>query len=300
MSKKMSLKQWLAINGVSSPISDYTIDKTKIPRGLTQRQRKRLEKDTLIAIEEYHTKRNNAIKEYEQLVQDGKIIKPSRIEQTIETANGHPDNSSTQAARRMLEKRGYICINKERGKWIMRNDFENLTREAGKIKAKYPEGTRIELEQMEDSQAIESGTRGTVDFVDDIGQIFMKWDNGRRLALVPNEDKFRILTKEEIKQEESQDCVNKIKKYYSEGNIPKAAEYWNKLFDLYKTPDMPPCKELSRIIMENVKQLHSYTGQIDDKTVYGVTDYLKEQEYIKMGYYSDEEELVEDEPDICD
>ena len=80
MSKKMSLKQWLAINGVSSPISDYTIDKTKIPRGLTQRQRKRLEKDTLIAIEEYHTKRNNAIKEYEQLVQDGKIIKPSRIE----------------------------------------------------------------------------------------------------------------------------------------------------------------------------------------------------------------------------
>lgn len=211
MSKKMSLKQWLAINGVSSPISDYTIDKTKIPRGLTHRQRKRLEKDTLIAIEEYHTKRNNAIKEYEQLVQDGKIIKPSRIEQTIETANGHPDNSSTQAARRMLEKRGYICINKERGKWIMRNDFENLTREAGKIKAKYPEGTRIELEQMEDSQAIESGTRGTVDFVDDIGQIFMKWDNGRRLALVPNEDKFRILTKEEIKQEESQDCVNKIK-----------------------------------------------------------------------------------------
>ena len=296
MSKKMSLKQWLAINGVSSPISDYTIDKTKIPRGLTHRQRKRLEKDTLIAIEEYHTKRNNAIKEYEQLVQDGKIIKPSRIEQTIETANGHPDNSSTQAARRMLEKRGY----KERGKWIMRNDFENLTREAGKIKAKYPEGTRIELEQMEDSQAIESGTRGTVDFVDDIGQIFMKWDNGRRLALVPNEDKFRILTKEEIKQEESQDCVNKIKKYYSEGNIPKAAEYWNKLFDLYKTPDMPPCKELSRIIMENVKQLHSYTGQIDDKTVYGVTDYLKEQEYIKMGYYSDEQELVGDEPDICD
>lgn len=153
---------------------------------------------------------------------------------------------------------------------------------------------------MEDSQAIESGTRGTVDFVDDIGQIFMKWDNGRRLALVPNEDKFRILTKEEIKQEESQDCVNKIKKYYSEGNIPKAAEYWNKLFDLYKTPDMPPCKELSRIIMENVKQLHSYTGQIDDKTVYGVTDYLKEQEYIKMGYYSDEQKLVEDEPDICD
>lgn len=42
MSKKMSLEQWLAINGVSSPISDYTIDKTKIPRGLTQREKKDL------------------------------------------------------------------------------------------------------------------------------------------------------------------------------------------------------------------------------------------------------------------
>ena len=168
MSKKMSLEQWLAINGVSSPISDYTIDKTKIPRGLTQRERKRFDTNASIAIEDYHTKRNNAIKEYEQLVQEGKIIKPSRIEQTIERANGHPDNPSTQAAKRMLEKRGYICINKESGRWIMKNDFASLTREAGKIKAKYPEGTRIELEQMEDSQAIESGTRGTVDFVDDI------------------------------------------------------------------------------------------------------------------------------------
>ena len=30
----------------------------------------------------------------------------------------------------------------------MKNDFASLTREAGKIKAKYPEGTRIELEQI--------------------------------------------------------------------------------------------------------------------------------------------------------
>lgn len=59
------------------------------------------------------------------------------------------------------------------------------------IKEKYPEGTRIHLENMEDPFApVPSGTEGTVDFVDDAGQIHMKWDNGRSLALVPGEDSF--------------------------------------------------------------------------------------------------------------
>ncbi len=37
------------------------------------------------------------------------------------------------------------------------------------------------------------GTEGEVDFVDDKGQIFMKWDNGRTLPLVPGEDSFTVL-----------------------------------------------------------------------------------------------------------
>ena len=59
-------------------------------------------------------------------------------------------------------------------------------------KEMYPKGTRIELISMEDPFApIESGTKGTVVLVDDMGQIHMKWDNGRTLALVPGEDSFR-------------------------------------------------------------------------------------------------------------
>ena len=69
-------------------------------------------------------------------------------------------------------------------------------------KAKYPPGTRIELISMNDPHhPVESGTRGTVDFVDDVGNIHMKWDNGQGLGLVPDEDKFRRLTKEEIDEE---------------------------------------------------------------------------------------------------
>ena len=58
-------------------------------------------------------------------------------------------------------------------------------------KTHYPKGTRIELINMNDPYApVPSGTKGTVEFVDDMGQIHMKWDNGKTLALVPSEDRF--------------------------------------------------------------------------------------------------------------
>ena len=62
------------------------------------------------------------------------------------------------------------------------------------IKEQYPPGTRIRLNSMEDPYApILPGTEGEVDFVDDKGQIFMKWDNSRTLPLAPGEDSFTVL-----------------------------------------------------------------------------------------------------------
>ena len=53
------------------------------------------------------------------------------------------------------------------------------------IKEQYPPGTHIRLNSMADPYApVAPGTEGEVDFVDDIGTIHMKWDNGR--ALVKN------------------------------------------------------------------------------------------------------------------
>ena len=77
-----------------------------------------------------------------------------------------------------------------------------LSREAPCIKAEYPPGTRILLSHMNDPLApVPAGTRGTVRFVDDAGQIHMSWDNGRSLALIRGEDSFRKLTDEEVAQE---------------------------------------------------------------------------------------------------
>jgi len=62
------------------------------------------------------------------------------------------------------------------------------------MQEQYPPGTRIRLNSMNDPYApITPGTEGVVDVVDDDGQLHMKWDNGRTLALIPGEDSFTVL-----------------------------------------------------------------------------------------------------------
>lgn len=69
----------------------------------------------------------------------------------------------------------------------MKNNIEEL-------KEKYPVGTRIRLLQdMDDSQPIKAGEMGTVDFIDSMGSVHMRWDNGRSLAIIPDVDKFEIV-----------------------------------------------------------------------------------------------------------
>ena len=71
------------------------------------------------------------------------------------------------------------------------------------IRSCYPAGTRIVLSSMNDPYApVESGTRGTVQYVDDAGQIGVAWDNGRSLSLIPGVDSFRKLNQQEIAQEQ--------------------------------------------------------------------------------------------------
>ena len=85
------------------------------------------------------------------------------------------------------------------------NEWERLHRQAELYKQKYTPGTRIELLSMgNDPRPIESGTRGSVAFVDDIGTLHCDFDNGRRLGVIPGEDSFRTLTEEELLAESAQ------------------------------------------------------------------------------------------------
>lgn len=69
------------------------------------------------------------------------------------------------------------------------------------IKQRYPEGTRICVDSMgDDPRPIEPGTKGTVDWVDDIGTVHCNFDNGRRLGLIVGEDSFHVIQQEEVQE----------------------------------------------------------------------------------------------------
>lgn len=143
---KMTLNEYLGRKGLSSPVSDYMLDKMKIPHGLTQRQEAKLQKDALAAAQDYHARRSAAICEYNELKEAGKLQDKTPVERSLDTAAGHPDNASVQSARRMLEKRGIDweteLINREfKACGYLATDkavshMKNITKETGSIKLK--------------------------------------------------------------------------------------------------------------------------------------------------------------------
>lgn len=84
----------------------------------------------------------------------------------------------------------------------MVNEFERKRLLAEEYRKSHPPGTRLMLlSTTETLQPIPIGTKGTVDHVDAQAQIHMKWDNGRTLAILPEEDTFRKLTEAELELE---------------------------------------------------------------------------------------------------
>lgn len=61
-----------------------------------------------------------------------------------------------------------------------------------RLRIMYPTGTRIELISMNDPYAkLTPGEQGTVQFVDNIGTIFVNWDCGSGLGIAYGEDIIR-------------------------------------------------------------------------------------------------------------
>lgn len=71
------------------------------------------------------------------------------------------------------------------------------------LKEKYQKGQRVECIDMQDAQAVPSGTQGTIKFIDDMGTIHVAWDNGQSLGLIDGEDSFKIV-QQELKSYETQ------------------------------------------------------------------------------------------------
>lgn len=54
----------------------------------------------------------------------------------------------------------------------------------------YRKGDRVKLIKMEGEPQMHTGETGTINFVDDMGNIHVNWDNGSSLSLILNEDHF--------------------------------------------------------------------------------------------------------------
>lgn len=59
------------------------------------------------------------------------------------------------------------------------------------LRKRYPEGTKIELVEMDDVQAPPVGTVGTVRGVDDLGSLLVRWENGSSLSVIDGVDKVK-------------------------------------------------------------------------------------------------------------
>lgn len=89
-----------------------------------------------------------------------------------------------------------------------------------RIKEQYPQGARVELVKMDDTQAPPIGTKGTVIGVDDIGSIMVNWDNGSSLSVVYGEDSCRKLDSVKVicyGQEKVWDSRKEATAFYLEG-----------------------------------------------------------------------------------
>lgn len=63
-----------------------------------------------------------------------------------------------------------------------------------RVRKKYPEGTRVELVQMDDPYScLKPGDKGTVRLVDDTATVFVDWDCGSGLGVVYGVDRVRKL-----------------------------------------------------------------------------------------------------------
>ena len=142
------------------------------------------------------------------------------------------------------------------------NEFDKLRKLAERFKSMYPTGTRIELQHMgSDPRPIPDGTRGTVKAVDDIGTIHCEFDNGRSLGIIPGEDKFRVLTIQELLDEKSQ----KLQSTFFDKINDEILAYidWNNIRNAYKTGNMDAPAELLKSLHEKFVDVYG-TDSLDD------------------------------------
>ena len=100
----MSFEEYAASKGVGFPSADHGL--LRATASMSRRSLRDAQKREGERISSEFQRWLEMHQEYEAAVEAGDVRPPTRIERLKATANGHPDNASVQAARRILSKQG--------------------------------------------------------------------------------------------------------------------------------------------------------------------------------------------------
>lgn len=108
-SNAMTEDEFLMLRGVGDSVSGAGVDMIggANQTRMSDKQRQKVQQKISQERDAYYERRQAARQEYKSLVESGKIRDKTSVEKMLTRAHGNPDNASTQAARRMAEKRGY-------------------------------------------------------------------------------------------------------------------------------------------------------------------------------------------------
>lgn len=132
---------------------------------------------------------------------------------------------------------------------MLMGDEQEWERKAEQRKKEYIPQMRVEIQHI-DSSAFDlpAKTRGTVEDVDSIGYIHVSWDNGRKIPINPDTDKFRVLTPEECFEERGEKMESDFIDGINSNVIPKID--MKKLGDSYDARDTAYPTEVLKMLHE--------------------------------------------------
>lgn len=110
---KIRLEDWFSLNGCLAPVSDWSLDKSKFPNGISVKDHAKLISEGYKKCVSYCEKRSKVKDRYDELVSEGVFEPLTKLEQNICRCAGNPENEYVQASRRMLWKKTQKLSNEQ-------------------------------------------------------------------------------------------------------------------------------------------------------------------------------------------
>jgi hypothetical protein len=149
-----------------------------------------------------------------------------------------------------------------------------------RLREQYPEGARVELVSMADPYTtLLPGDKGRVGLVDDIGTIFVDWDNGSKLGILNGVDKVKRI-ENEIKYETGADFWRDILRSHGlEEGIVICGRYLSAQIKTDSREEKQFCRELFTAMYEDTARRSN-----PDKLVYPY-DLMTAKERTEIYFY---------------